>query len=108
MSERVIGFFCSGQRQSFTTSGIPQAESLVVLVDDSEVEVGAGRDCSGCKNPGVPKLVDGREAEVDDLDFDVEGSFGLLCSGQRQDFTTGGIPPKPRLWWCLWWCSYQR
>jgi hypothetical protein len=108
MSERVIGFFCSGQRQSFTTGGIPQAESLVVLVDDSEVGVGAGRDCSGCKNPGVPKLVDGREAEVDDLDFDVEGSFGLLCSGQRQDFTTGGIPPKPRLWWCLWWCSYQR
>jgi hypothetical protein len=32
MSERVIGFFCSGQRQSFTTGGIPQAESLVVLV----------------------------------------------------------------------------
>jgi hypothetical protein len=46
---------------------------LVDLVDEFELEVGAGRDCSGCKNPGVPvpTVVDGREAEVDDLDFDV-------------------------------------
>jgi hypothetical protein len=47
------------------------------LGHEFEVEVEASRDCSGCKNTEVPMIVDGREAEVDDLDFDVEEKFWI-------------------------------
>jgi hypothetical protein len=46
-------------------------------VEQLEVKVGAGRDCSGCKDPGAPMVVGGCEAEEDDSDLDVEEIFGL-------------------------------
>jgi hypothetical protein len=61
-------------------------------VERLEFKVGAGHDCSGCKNPGAPMVVGGREAVEDDSDLDVERDLWIALVGKERTLQQAGFP----------------